>query len=147
MTNVNHIDLIEAWSDRDPSRRLRFQFPIFSLTGAKSSAVVYFEVPPGAHIGSHTDSAEEVLYVVAGEGEATVGEERVRIEAGSLAVVPSMVPHDVRNTGKETLRVVGFFSSATVVSEFEDAFAPVGRRIVGTPIPAEREAAPLAAAA
>jgi hypothetical protein len=42
---------------------------------------------------------------------------------------------------------VGFFSSATVVSEFEDAFAPIGKRIVGTPIPAESEPASLAAAA
>jgi quercetin dioxygenase-like cupin family protein len=147
MSNVNEIELIEAWSETDATRRLRFQFPIFSQTGARSSAVVYFEVEPGMHIGRHTDSAEEILYVAAGRGEGVVGDARSPIEAGSLVVIPAMVPHDVVNTGKETLRVVGFFSSSTVVSVFDDKFAPIGRSVVGTPVPAEPEAIPAAAAA
>lgn len=139
---IDQLDLIEGWSNSDDTRRARFNFPIFSQTGAKASAVVYFEVEPGHHLGSHTDSAEEILYIVSGQGEATVGNDRVQVSAGSLALVPAMEPHDIANTGEETLRVVGFFASATVVSTFDDPFAPFGRRVVGTPLPEEPATGP-----
>ena len=44
-----------------------------------------------------------------------------------------MVPHDVVNTGDEPLRVVGFFSSATVLSTFEDAFSPLDANVLLSP--------------
>ena len=136
---TDELELIEGWSENDSTRRARFNFPIFNLTGALNTAVVYFEVDPGDHLGMHTDSAEEVLYIMSGTAEAIVGDERGEIGPGSLALVPAMVPHDIVNTGDETVRVVGFFSSSTVVSVFEDPFAPIGRRVVGTPVPEESE--------
>jgi quercetin dioxygenase-like cupin family protein len=136
---TDELELIEGWSENDSTRRARFNFPIFNLTGALNTAVVYFEVDPGEHLGMHTDSAEEVLYLVSGTAEAIVGDERGEIGAGSLALVPAMVPHDIVNTGDETVKVVGFFSSSTVVSVFDDPFAPIGRRVVGTPVPEESE--------
>ena len=136
---TDELELIEGWSEDDSTRRARFNFPIFNLTGALNTAVVYFEVDPGDHLGMHTDSAEEVLYIVSGTAEAIVGDERGEIGPGSLALVPAMVPHDIVNTGDETVRLVGFFSSSTVVSVFEDPFAPSGRRVVGTPVPEESE--------
>jgi quercetin dioxygenase-like cupin family protein len=134
---THDLELVEGWSENDPTRRARFNFPIFNLTGALASSVVYFEVEPGEHLGMHTDSAEEILYIVSGTAEGIVGDERGELTAGSLALVPAMVPHDVVNTGDETVRVVGFFASSTVVSVFEDPFAPIGRRVVGTPVPEE----------
>ena len=136
---TDELELIEGWSEDDSTRRARFNFPIFNLTGALNTAVVYFEVDPGDHLGMHTDSAEEVLYIMSGTAEAIVGDERGEIGPGSLALVPAMVPHDIVNTGDETVRLVGFFSSSTVVSVFEDPFAPSGRRVVGTPVPEESE--------
>ena len=65
------------------------------------------------------DSAEELLLVLEGTAEALIGEERGRLEAGELAVVPAMAPHDVWNTGDGVLRVLGFFSSSTVVATFD----------------------------
>ena len=142
-----HRDLVEAASGTDETRRLRFDFPISSLAGAASTAVVYFELEPGAHTGMHTDSAEEVIYIVSGRVEATVGDERGELSAGGLGVVPALVPHDVRNIGDETVRVVGFFSSSTVVSVFDDPMMPAGARVVGTPLPEESAAAPVTVAA
>lgn len=127
--------LMEAWSETDETRRLRFGFPVSSLEGAAASAVVYFELEPGARTGVHTDSAEETLVLLEGTVEAVVGEERGEVATGGVALVPALVPHDVRNVGAETARVVGFFASSTVVSVFEDAFLPVGRTVVGTPLP------------
>jgi quercetin dioxygenase-like cupin family protein len=136
---TDELELMEGWSENDSTRRARFNFPIFNLTGALNTAVVYFEVDPGQHLGMHTDSAEEVLYIVSGTAEAIVGDESGEIGPGSLALVPAMVPHDIVNAGDETVRVIGFFSSSTVVSVFDDPFAPIGRRVVGTPVPEESE--------
>jgi quercetin dioxygenase-like cupin family protein len=136
---LDQLDLMEAWSETDPTRHTRVAFPICNQTGSASSAVVYFEVDPGKHLGLHTDSAEEILYIVSGRAEAIVGDERGELEAGGIALIPSMVPHDVVNAGDETVRVVGVFSSSTVVSVFEDPLAPIGRRVVGTPVPEESE--------
>jgi quercetin dioxygenase-like cupin family protein len=89
--------------------------------GARDTAAVYFEVEPGDRLGTHTDSAEEVLYIVAGRGEAEVGDERGDVSAGDLAVIPAMVPHGIVNTGEETLKVVGFFCEAEITSTFEES--------------------------
>ena len=127
-------DLAEITSETDETRQMRVDFPISSTAGAASSAVVYFELEPGEHTGMHTDSAEEIVLVLSGRAEAIVGDERGELSAGGLGLVPALVPHDVR-IGDETVRVVGFFSSATVVSVFDDALMPAGTRVVGTPLP------------
>jgi hypothetical protein len=41
-----------------------------------------------------------------------------------------MVPHDIANVGPGRLRVVGFFSSAAVVSRFDEELAPFGTRVL-----------------
>ena len=128
-------DLADITSETDETRQMRVDFPISSTAGAASTAVVYFELEPGEHTGMHTDSAEEIVLVLSGRAEAIVGDERGELSAGGLGLVPALVPHDVRNIGDETVRVVGFFSSATVVSVFDDALMPAGTRVVGTPLP------------
>jgi quercetin dioxygenase-like cupin family protein len=141
---IDELELFEGWSQSDPGMRVRAGFPISSGTGTKSTTVVYFELEPGEHLGSHTDSAEEVLLIVSGSGEATIGEEEVAVRMGTLAVVPALVPHSVKNTGEETLRVVGFFSSSTVLSIFAEPMEPFATRYFSTPM-IEEEAAVAAA--
>jgi len=130
-------DLWDVTSEQDPARRMRVDFPIFSGTGAAAASVVYFELEPGAHCGVHTDSAEEIVLILAGEAEAVVADERGRLSVGGIALVPALVSHDVINVGEGTVKVVGFFASSTVVSVFEDPLMPGGRRVVGTPLPEE----------
>src|SRR3712207_173720 len=134
-------DLVDISSETDETRRIRVDFPISSVDGAASTAVVYFELEPGDHTGMHTDSAEEIVLVLSGKAEAIVGDERGELTAGGLGLVPALVPHDVRNIGDETVRVVGFFSSGIVVSVFDDPLMPAGKRVVGTPLPEETEVA------
>jgi quercetin dioxygenase-like cupin family protein len=132
-TTLDAQELMEGWSATDPQRRARAAFPLFAAHGTKSTATVYFEVQPGDHLGRHTDSAEEILLILAGEGEAVVGDDRTPVAAGSLALVPELVPHDVYATGTETLKVIGFFSAAEVESVFNDPMQPMGERVLGTP--------------
>ena len=132
-TSLVSIELMEGWGADDATRRTRVAFPLYAAHGTDSTAVVYFELDPGNHLGRHTDSAEEILYVVDGQGEATIGDETAALEAGSLALVPELVPHDLRATGDRPLKVLGFFSAATVESIFDEPMEPVGERVLGTP--------------
>ena len=131
------LELNEAYQD-DDRMRVRVDFPINALTGAEHTAVVYFEVAPGDRLATHTDSAEEILYIVAGEGEAEIGDERGHVRTGDLALIPAMAPHGIANTGDETLKVVGFFCESEIESTFEAPLQPMGQATVtmGVPIPA-----------
>ncbi|HEY8638890.1 MAG TPA: cupin domain-containing protein [Solirubrobacterales bacterium] len=131
------LELMEGWQDSDADgTRVRFNFPINKLSGAESSAVVYFELEPGQHLGRHTDSAEETLYIVAGTAEAEAGGERQRVAAGDMVVIPAMAPHGVANVGDDTVKVVGFFSAAEVTSTFEEPMQPVGASVFEQAAPA-----------
>jgi quercetin dioxygenase-like cupin family protein len=133
--NVNDLELLEAWVEDEPSIRGRFDFPIHAGVGAASSAAIYFEVEPGDRIPWHVHTAEEILFVVAGEAEGEVGDERGLLAAGSLVVVPAAMRHRVTNVGTATLKVVGFFSSAAVTTTLEDEIAPLATRVLPVPPP------------
>jgi quercetin dioxygenase-like cupin family protein len=139
---IDQLELLEVWYENDPTMRLKVNFPFFVGTGTKSTAVVYFEIEPGHRLGTHTDSAEEILLILEGEAEVSLEDEQGRLSAGEMALVPAMVPHGMRNAGDETVRVVGFFSSNVVVSTFDQPMIPFGQRVVGTPPVLEEEEVP-----
>ena len=135
---TTELQLMQGWLDSDPEHaRVRVAFPINKWAGSADSAVVYFEIEPGHRLAEHTDSAEEILYVVAGNAEAQLGDERGRLTAGDLAVIPAMVPHGLANVGTETVRVVGFFSESEVISTFDEPVQPFGAGVLnqGAPPP------------
>lgn len=115
----------------------RVGFPLHSATGTASTATVLFEIDPGHELAIHTDSAEELLIVLAGSGEARVGDEVGQVAKGAMALVPPMAPHGLRNTGDEVLRVLGTFSASTVVSTFETPLEAGGPDVlvIGAPVP------------
>jgi quercetin dioxygenase-like cupin family protein len=130
---IDELELMEVWYEDDPTMRLKVNFPFFLGTGTRSTAVVYFEIESGHRLGTHTDSAEEILLSLEGEAEVTLGAEQGRLSAGEMALVPAMVPHGLRNVGDETVRVVGFFSSNVIVSTFDRPMMPFNQRVLGTP--------------
>jgi quercetin dioxygenase-like cupin family protein len=140
--DLNHLELNDAWYEHDPAMRTRVTFPFFAATGNEHSAVVYFEIEPGHYLGIHTDSAEEIVLLLAGTVEASLGEETGLLTAGQAALIPAMVPHGMRNVGAETARCVGFFAAATVESPFDQPMMQFGQRVVGTPPVAEPALAP-----
>jgi quercetin dioxygenase-like cupin family protein len=103
---------------------LSSSFPIHSGTGAASTATVMIEIEPGGELPRHVDSAEELLIVLEGVAEASIGDETGRLEKHQVALVPAMAPHGLRNVGDETLRVFGTFSASTVVATFEEPMGP-----------------------
>jgi len=154
---LSELELSEAGYENDPTMRVKANFPFSAATGTKNTAVVYFEVEPGHRLGTHTDSAEELMLILGGTGEVSVGDEQGRVSAGEMALVPAMVPHSVRSVGDETLRVVGFFSSSTVMATFDQPVVPMGQPpseppfgqrtfLVPFPVALEQPPAPMAGA-
>jgi quercetin dioxygenase-like cupin family protein len=134
--NLSTLDLLEAWYENDPHMRAKASFPFSKATGNVGSAVVYFEIEPGHYLGTHTDSAEEIVLVLSGTVEASLGDERGTLTAGEAVLIPAMVPHSIRNLGREKVRCIGFFASAALVSTFDQTLMPLGVRAIPTPAPA-----------
>lgn len=130
--NLNNLELHETWTEKDPTQHARSTFPLTEALGSENSTLVYFELAPGDHLGRHTDSAEEVLLILAGTVEVSVGEEKGQCSQGQIALVPTMVPHDLRNIGNETAKVLGFFGSPNLVATFDQVWLPDNSRVVDT---------------
>ena len=60
------LELAEAWIASDQRGRVHPAFPINEFTGAKDTAVVYFEVEPGEYLPTHTGRASPLPRHVAG---------------------------------------------------------------------------------
>lgn len=130
--DLNDLDLMEGRIDGDPTMQWTVTFPFFAALGTESLAMVYFEIEPGKALAEHTDSAEEVVLVLEGEVEATLGDESGHMRTGGMVLIPPMVPHGVRNVGDRTARCVGFFASPNLVSTFHHPVMPIGLRVFKT---------------
>ena len=135
--DLNSVPLMDVESAADPLRRVQVGFPHSSAVGNASTATVYFELEPGMHVGAHRDSAEELLLILEGEGEATVGDETGVARTGEVLTVPAMELHNIRNVGTGPLRVLGFFSASTVIATFETPVERGGPHVfvIGGPMP------------
>ena len=104
------LNLSDSWQQGDPTARWRSGPGHGPDGGAQSSGSSLLEIEPGCRLPRHTDSAEEIIVILAGSAEIAVGEERCLAEAGGLALVPKSVPHEVHNSGRAVLRFAAVYS-------------------------------------
>lgn len=131
--HLNEVSFEEPWVEGAPHQRLRFVFPLLGRGPENEhSSLVYFELEPGNELVRHTDSAEELLFIVQGRLEVSVGDETGVVEGPSFALVPALAPHSVRNIGTETAKVAGFFAARHVVSHFDSVWQPINTSVVDT---------------
>lgn len=135
-TPLDRFDGVDVWMESDDHARLRAYFPLSPGTPNASGVaperlmVVSMEIQPDDYLPTHTDSNEELLVVLAGTVEATVGDESAVLSTGECAVVPEMVPHSLRNAGDEPARVLGCFPETELTGTFEDTLQPFGTNVV-----------------
>ncbi len=131
--DLNALELTEFTGKYDSQQHCRASFPILGAHGTRKTATVYFELEPGKNLGRHTDSAEELLLILEGDVEVSVGNEKGVLSKGGIALAPEMVPHDLRNVGATKAKVLGFFGGANhIVATFDQTWLPTESNTVDT---------------
>jgi quercetin dioxygenase-like cupin family protein len=93
-------------------------------------SVVIIDAPPGHRQAPHTHPTEEVLVVHSGSVTCHLGEVQARtVTAGETVRVPAHAVHWLENRGREPLRAVAAYGTATVVTDLLSpaANAPLAR--------------------
>ncbi len=132
---LDELELLETWAEDDTQIGPKFAAAISAENGSASTQVVYFTLEPGKTLGRHAHSADETLLVLEGTLEVSMGDDRQRLSAGELALIPAGVVHDTPNAGSGILRGVVFFPSAAVLHTWEVPLMPVESRVFVTPPP------------
>jgi quercetin dioxygenase-like cupin family protein len=129
---LNELPLRTTWTENEPKQRAHSTFPFLLAQENENISMVYFELNPGDQLGRHTDSAEEILFILEGKVEVTVGNESAVVEAPGLALAPTMVPHNLDNVGDSRAKVAGFFPARNIVATFENAWLPDNTHVIDT---------------
>jgi mannose-6-phosphate isomerase-like protein (cupin superfamily) len=74
--------------------------------------------PKGGQVPWHNQEQEEVYFIVEGEGEMCLGEERVRVTSGQMVYIPSGVFHQLTNVGDTPLRMIYCYGPAGDVAHW-----------------------------
>lgn len=71
--------------------------------GAPVYVLRMIEIEPGGNTPEHSHPYEHENFIVSGEGDLLLGEERVPVKTGDVAFVPPDVRHQYRNRGERPL--------------------------------------------
>ncbi len=74
--------------------------------------------PHGGQVPWHNHEQEEVYFIVEGEGEMCVGEERRTVYSGQAVFIPPNIFHQLTNTGSEPLRMLYVYAPAGDVAHW-----------------------------
>lgn len=74
--------------------------------------------PNGGQVPWHNQEQEEVYFVVSGNGEMCLGEERQSISAGQCVYIPPTVFHQLTNTGSEPMVMMYCYGPAGDVAHW-----------------------------
>ena len=75
------------------------------LLTQKHTQLVLMSIEPGDDIGEETHEVDQVLVIVAGEGQAVLDGKKGKIGPDSLIEVPAGTKHNFINTGDEPLKL------------------------------------------
>jgi quercetin dioxygenase-like cupin family protein len=130
MIQLKSLDLVEVWSESDPSQRVHFAWAISGETGSDATCVAYVELPVGGAIPSHFDSANEIDCVLEGTVEWEFDGKRDAYGAGTLIEIPAGRKHTLRNVGTKTARVLIYLDRAKDVVTFDEPLMPIETSVV-----------------
>jgi quercetin dioxygenase-like cupin family protein len=104
----------------------------FLVTGEETGGTVFAmegRVPPGGGPPLHVhDREDETLYILEGDCEVQIGDDRVLASTGDFVWMPRGTAHRFRNTGTEQMRLILTFTPAGIELFFEEVFEEVHDR-------------------
>ena len=95
----------------------RGKFDLLASTRALQAAMMTLK--PGSasdeEPSNEHSASEQWLFVISGTGEARIGKRRgqlrtVKLEANSLLIIEKGELHQIRNTGKRSMRTINFYA-------------------------------------
>ncbi len=104
----DHKDLVLWDNVHDGDGTIRVKIFHFD-DAAKPSLLLIYNIPPGGSEGVHTHnvgdekmgSYDEFYYILAGEGEMEIADEKLTVSPGDHVYTPNGVAHGIRNTSTE----------------------------------------------
>jgi quercetin dioxygenase-like cupin family protein len=76
------------------------------------------EIAPGDRIPLHIHPLNEVIVVLEGDAEVTLGDETRKVGAGAVVFIPAGTPHSTRNATTSPVRVHAMFPSERIGIEY-----------------------------
>lgn len=98
------------------------------LTGDKHSQAASMVIEAGDSEGGSENrhrNADQWLYVESGKGEARINGHAYPIQAGSLVLIQRGDRHEIRNTGRGSLRTLNFYVPPAYTTDGEEL--PAGK--------------------
>jgi len=74
--------------------------------------------PNGGQVPWHNQEQEEIYFVLEGEGEMCLGEERITMHGGQAVYIPQRVFHQLTNIGSAPLRMIYCYGPAGDVAHW-----------------------------
>lgn len=81
-----------------------------TLAQGKSLSLTLFAFDKGEEISSHSSGGDAMVYLLDGEAEITVGEEKFNVKKGETIVMPAGIPHALLATERFKMLLVVVFS-------------------------------------
>jgi mannose-6-phosphate isomerase-like protein (cupin superfamily) len=103
-----------------PARRLTQNL----VGGASPIQAVNFSLghvtldPNGGQVPWHNQDQEEIYFILEGEGEMCLGDEKTLLRSGQVVYIPPRVFHQLTNTGSSPLRMIYCYGPAGDVAHW-----------------------------
>lgn len=89
------------------------------VTGTENLTVGLVTMNPGQSNPKHSHpNCDEVLYMIQGEVDHSLGGDMHHLKAGDFIVIPRGVPHDAVNTGTELVKMLVTYDTGVRETEF-----------------------------
>jgi quercetin dioxygenase-like cupin family protein len=82
-----------------------------TFSQGKNLSLTLFAFDKGEEISSHSSGGDAMVYLLDGEAEITVGEEKFNVKKGETIVMPSNVPHALLASEKFKMLLVVVFNA------------------------------------
>lgn len=107
-------------------KKLRFGKGFRVALGNRRSQAAEMVLPPGDSEGDPSNrhrGSDQWLYVLTGNGTATVNGKRYRLRAGTLMLIEHGDRHEIKNTGRGLLRTLNVY----VPPAYDNSGEPLSR--------------------
>jgi len=92
--------------------------------GLKGTEVWMQTIEPGGETPIHYHDCEEVVVVIQGSGQLTIGEETTEFSSNHTLIIAPEVVHQLINSGNEEILLLATFSSTPA-----NVFTPEGEKL------------------